>query len=90
MMRWGMSIICGANIRNTSSPHWRGRLKGEKRWYRSTVGGIRAAANPETKKDVVWLPSMTIGRYSPSPKSIPSSKVTVEPIRGLPIDEDWS
>jgi putative SOS response-associated peptidase YedK len=63
-MRWGMPPppkFSGApvtNIRNTSSPHWRGWLKPESRCLVPANGFSEYAPepNPETKKkDVVWF-----------------------------------
>jgi putative SOS response-associated peptidase YedK len=64
MMRWGMPPppkIGGApvtNIRNTSSPHWRGWLKPENRCLVpvNSFAEYAPEPNPETKKkDVVWF-----------------------------------
>lgn len=64
MMRWAMPPppkFGGApvtNIRNTSSPHWRGWLKPENRCLvpASSFSEYAAEANPATgKKDVVWF-----------------------------------
>jgi len=64
MMRWGMppSPRTGGppvtNIRNTSSPHWRGWLKPEIRCVvlANSVAEYAPKPNPETKKkDVVWF-----------------------------------
>jgi putative SOS response-associated peptidase YedK len=63
-MRWGMPPppkIGGApvtNIRNTSSPHWRGWLKPENRCLvpANSFAEYAPEPNPETKmKDVVWF-----------------------------------
>jgi putative SOS response-associated peptidase YedK len=45
------------NIRNTSSPHWRGWLKPEKRYPVpfNSFAEYAPDSNPETKKDVVWF-----------------------------------
>jgi putative SOS response-associated peptidase YedK len=46
------------NIRNTSSPHWRGWLKPENRCLvpANSFAEYAPEANPETKKkDVVWF-----------------------------------
>ncbi len=58
MMRWGMPPPPRAggypvtNIRNTTSPHWRGWLKPENRSFAEYA----PEANPATgKKDVVWF-----------------------------------
>jgi putative SOS response-associated peptidase YedK len=53
------------NIRNTSSPHWRGWLKPENRCLvpANSFAEYAPEPNPETKKrDVVWSPSITTGR----------------------------
>ena len=64
LMRWGMPPpprIGGppvTNIRNTSSPHWRGWLKPENRCLVpfNSFAEYAPEANPETKKkDVVWF-----------------------------------
>ncbi len=64
MMRWGMPPppCTGGppvtNIRNTSSPHWRGWLKPEKRCLvpANSFAEYAPEPNPETKKkDVVWF-----------------------------------
>ena len=64
MMRWGMPPPPRTggppvtNIRNTSSPHWRGWLKAENRCLvpANTFAEYAPEPNPQTrKKDVVWL-----------------------------------
>jgi putative SOS response-associated peptidase YedK len=64
MMRWGMPPPPRTgdppvtNIRNTSSPHWRGWLKPESRCLvpANSFAEYAPAPNPETKKkDVVWF-----------------------------------
>jgi putative SOS response-associated peptidase YedK len=64
MMRWGMPppLRTGGppvtNIRNTSSPHWRGWLKPENRCLVpfNSFAEYAPEPNPETKKkDVVWF-----------------------------------
>ena len=63
LMRWGMPPapnFGGAitNIRNTSSPHWRGWLKPESRCLvpMNSFAEYAPEPNPETKKkDVVWF-----------------------------------
>ena len=64
MMRWGMPPppkVGGppvTNIRNTSSPHWRGWLKPENRCLvaANSFAEYAPEPNPETKKkDVVWF-----------------------------------
>jgi putative SOS response-associated peptidase YedK len=63
-MRWGMPPPPRAggfpvtNIRNTTSPHWRGWLKPESRCLvpANSFAEYAPAPNPETgKKDVVWF-----------------------------------
>jgi putative SOS response-associated peptidase YedK len=63
-MRWGMPPPPRAggapvtNIRNTSSPHWRGWLKPESRCLvpANSFAEYAPEPNPETKKnDVVWF-----------------------------------
>ena len=62
-MRWGMPPPPRTggppvtNIRNTSSPHWRGWLKPENRCLvpANSFAGYAPELNPETKKDVVWF-----------------------------------
>jgi putative SOS response-associated peptidase YedK len=64
MMRWGMPSPPRTggppvtNIRNTSSPHWRGWLKPESRCLvpANSFAEYAPEPNPETKKkDVVWF-----------------------------------
>ena len=64
MMRWGMPPPPRTggppvtNIRNTSSPHWRGWLKPESRCLvpANSFAEYAPEPNPETKKkDVVWF-----------------------------------
>src|SRR5258708_22541829 len=64
MMRWGMPSpprVGGpsvTNIRNTSSPHWRGWLKPENRCLvpANSFAEFAPEPNPETrKKDIVWF-----------------------------------
>ena len=64
MMRWGMPPPPRTdgppitNIRNTSSPHWRGWLKPENRCLvpANSFAEYAPETNPETKKkDVVWF-----------------------------------
>src|ERR1700722_3949921 len=64
MIRWGMlppAKVGGpavTNIRNTSSPHWRGRQKPENLSLvaANSVSEYAPEANPATgKKDVVWF-----------------------------------
>ena len=64
MMRWGMPPPLRTpgppvtNIRNTSSPHWRGWLKPENRCLVpfNSFAEYAPEPNPETKKkDVVWF-----------------------------------
>jgi putative SOS response-associated peptidase YedK len=67
MMRWGMPPPPRTggppvtNIRNTSSPHWRGWLKPESRCLVpfNSFAEYAPEPNPETKKkDVVWFAFM--------------------------------
>jgi putative SOS response-associated peptidase YedK len=84
MMRWGMPpppTLGGApvtNIRNTSSPHWRGWLKPESRCLVPVNSFAECAPepNPETKKDVVWFALNETGPCSPSLASGPNSRAT--------------
>src|ERR1700686_1217931 len=64
MMRWGMLSLPRAgvfpltNIRNTTSPHWRGWLKPENRCLvpANSFSEYAPEPNPATgKKDVVWF-----------------------------------
>jgi putative SOS response-associated peptidase YedK len=64
MMRWGMPPLPKfggppvTNIRNTSSPHWRGWLKPENRCLvpANSFSEYALEPNPVTKKkDVVWF-----------------------------------
>ena len=64
LMRWGMPPPPHTggppvtNIRNTSSPHWRGWLKPENRCLvpANSFAEYAPEPNPETKKkDVVWF-----------------------------------
>jgi putative SOS response-associated peptidase YedK len=57
-MRWGMPPPPVTNIRNTSSPDWRGWLKPENRCLVpvNSFAEYAPEPNPETKKkDVVWF-----------------------------------
>jgi putative SOS response-associated peptidase YedK len=83
LMRWGMPPPprTGAppvtNIRNTSSPHWRGWLKPGNRCLvpANSFAEYAPDRNPETKmKDVVCSRSTIAARCLPSPASGPSSK----------------
>ena len=98
MMRWGMPPLPKfggppvTNIRNTSSPHWRGWRKPENRCLvpANSFSEYAPEPNPVTKKkDVVWSLSMRAGRSSPSPESGPSSEVTaVRPTSRTPAAQD--
>ena len=90
LMRWGMPPPPRTggppvtNIRNTSSPHWRGWLKPGSRCLVSfnSFAEYAPEPNPETKKkDVVWFASMTIGRSQPSRAFGQSSGVIAGPSR---------
>jgi hypothetical protein len=88
MLRWGMPPPPRTggppvtNIRNTSSPHWRGWLKPENRCLVpfNSFAEYAPEPNPETKKkDVVWF---ALNDDRPLPHSLasgPSSKATVAP-----------
>ena len=72
------------NIRNTSSPHWRGWLKPESRCLvpANSFAEYAPEPNPETKKkDVVWFALKDDRPLLPSPASGPSSKVIAAPSR---------
>jgi putative SOS response-associated peptidase YedK len=90
LMRWGMPSPPRTggppvtNMRNTSSPHWRGWLKPENRCCvpANSFAEYAPEPNPETKKkDVVGSRSMRTGRCSPSRASGPLSTATAEPNR---------
>ena len=85
MMRWGMPPPPRAggfpvtNIRNTTSPHWRGWLKPESRCLvpANSFAEYAPEPNPATgKKDVVWFalnderPLFAFGDSGPSSKAI--------------------
>ena len=85
LMRWGMPPPPHTggppvtNIRNTSSPHWRGWLKPGSRCLVpfNSFAEYAPEPNPETKKkDVVWFATTMIGPFPASPASGPSSRVT--------------
>src|SRR4029434_4369123 len=87
LMRWGMPPPPRTggppvtNIRNTSSPHWRGWLKPESRRLVpfSSFAEYAPEPNAETKrKDVSGSQSMTIGHSPALPASGPSSRATAE------------
>jgi putative SOS response-associated peptidase YedK len=97
LMRWGMPPppkVGGppvTNIRNTTSPHWRGWLKPENRCLVpvNSFAEYAPEPNPETKKkDVVWF--MTIGRCSRSPASGPNLRATAAPNRNRSRGLTWS
>ncbi len=90
MMRWGMPPPPRAggfpvtNIRNTTSPHWRGWLKAESRCLvpANSFAEYAPEPNPATgKKDVVWFALNDDRPCSPSPESGPSSRGTAGPSR---------
>jgi putative SOS response-associated peptidase YedK len=97
MMRWGMPpppkfggpLV--TNIRNTSSPHWRGWLKPETRCLvpANSFSEYAPETNPVTKKGDV-LRSMTTGRCSRSLASGPSTGATVAPSLNRYRDRIWS
>jgi putative SOS response-associated peptidase YedK len=99
MMRWGMPppprgvSIPVTNIRNTSSPHWRGWLKPEHRCLvpANSFAEYAPEPNPETKKRT-WCGSraMKIGRCSRSPESGPNSKAIAAPSRSRFPGRIWS
>src|SRR5437016_10497489 len=84
LMRWGMPPPPRTggppvtNIRNTSSPHWRGWLKPENRCLvpANSFAEYAPEPNPETKKKDVVLRSMRTVLCSPSLASGPSSRAT--------------
>ncbi len=88
MMRWGMPPPPRAggfpvtNIRNTTSPHWRGWLKPESRCLvpANSFAEYAPEPNPETKKkDVGGSRSMMLGRCSPLLASGRISRASVAP-----------
>jgi hypothetical protein len=99
MMRWGMPPPTRAggppvtNIRNMSSPHWRGRLKPESRCLvpANSFAEYAPEPNPETKKkDVVCSDSTMTDRCSPSLASGPSSTATGAPSPSRSRGRIWS
>jgi putative SOS response-associated peptidase YedK len=85
LMRWGMPPKVGGppvtNIRNASSPHWRGCLKPESRCLVpfNSFAEYAPEPNPETKKkDVAWFALNDDRPLTSSPASGPSSKATAE------------
>jgi putative SOS response-associated peptidase YedK len=85
LMRWGMPAPPRTggppvtNIRNTTSPHWRGWLKPENRCLvpANSFAEYAPETNPETKKkDVVWFALDEAPRCSASPASGLNSKET--------------
>jgi putative SOS response-associated peptidase YedK len=79
MMRWGMPPPPRTggppvtNIRNTSSPHWRGWLKPENRCLVpfNSFAEYAPEPNPETKKkDVVWFALSDDGELSSSSSAL--------------------
>src|SRR6202795_1752415 len=90
MMRWGMPSPPRAggypvtNIRNTTSPHWRGWLKPENRCLvpANSFAEYAPEPNPETgKKDVVWFALNDDRPLFASGGSGPSSRATEAPSR---------
>jgi putative SOS response-associated peptidase YedK len=86
MMRWGMPPppkFGGppvTNIRNTSSPHWRGWLRPENRCLvpANSFSEYAPVPNPETKKkDVVWFALDDDRPLFALPASGPNSRATV-------------
>src|SRR3954447_6135538 len=100
LMRWGMPPpprtggLPVTNIRNKSSPHWRGWLKPESRCLvpANSFAEYAPEPNPETKKmDVVWFAlKMTSGRCSHSVASGQSSSETGAPSRSPFPGRIWS
>jgi putative SOS response-associated peptidase YedK len=98
-MRWGMPPppkFGGppvTNIRNTSSPHWRGWLKPENRCLVpvNSFAEYAPEPNPETKKRTSsGSRSTTIGRSLPSLASGPSSRATGARSRSRCPARTWS
>ena len=90
MMRWGMPLPPRTggppvtNIRNTSSPHWRGWLKPESRClvWPTASRSTRRSRTPRPKRRMSsGSRSMMIARHSRSPGSGPNSKAIVAPSR---------
>ena len=88
LMRWGMPPPPRTggppvtNIRNTSSPHWRGWLKPENRCLVpvNSFAEYAPEPNPETKKkDVVWFAINDDRPLSASRASGPSSRAIAAP-----------
>jgi putative SOS response-associated peptidase YedK len=99
MMRWGMppppklGEPSVTNIRNTSSPHWRGWLKPENRCLvpANSFAEYAPEPNPETKKkDVVWFALNEDRRSLRSEGSGPSSKATAAPSQSRSPALTWS
>jgi putative SOS response-associated peptidase YedK len=87
-MRWGMPPPPRAgsfpvtNIRNTTSPHWRGWLKPENRCLvpANSFTEYAPEPNPETKRRTSYGSRLTmIDRCSPSAGSGPNSRATAAP-----------
>jgi hypothetical protein len=66
------------NVRDTSSPHWRGWLRPESRCL---VPARRSRTRPPRKRTSSGSRSTTAGRCSPSPASGPSSGEIAAPSR---------
>jgi SOS response associated peptidase (SRAP) len=90
MMRWGMPAPprnggpLVTNIRNTSSPHWRGGLKQEHRClvpFNSSRNTPQSPILRPRKRTLSGSHSTTIGRSPPSPGSGPGSGATATPNR---------
>ena len=99
MMRWGMPPPPRTggppvtNIRNTSSPHWRGWLKPENRCLVpfNSFAEYAPEPNPETKKkDVVWFALNDDRPLSASLASGPSSGATGAPSQSRYRGRIWS
>src|SRR4051794_38145 len=90
LMRWGMpppprtggpSVT---NIRNTSSPHWRGWLKPENRSLVpfNSFAEYAQEPNPETKKDVVWFALNDQRQSLPSGENASRDDSTIRSLEG--------
>jgi putative SOS response-associated peptidase YedK len=98
MMRWGMPPPPRTggppvtNIRNTSSPHWRGWLKPEHRCLvpANSFAEYAPEPNPETRKTWCGSRAMMPARCSPLPESGPNSMAIAAPSRSRFPDRIWS
>jgi putative SOS response-associated peptidase YedK len=99
MMRWGMPPPPRnggppvTNIRNTSSPHWRGWLKPESRCLvpANSFAEYAPELNPgePRRKSSSGSRSMMIARRSRSPVAGPNSKAIVAPSRSRSPALTW-